>query len=124
MLLIRSTADSIPRNKKKWSERERERETKASRRRKNTSAPLLTNRLTSDRNSRFFIPVMKQSLRRTPRKQQQHIQSCRRPHEILFFQKLAGRKVDDFRGTRNDNTRQEMSGVRNEESVSNGGGKF
>jgi hypothetical protein len=46
MLLIRSAAESIPRNKKKWSERERERETKASRRRKNTSASLLNNRVT------------------------------------------------------------------------------
>jgi len=47
MLLIRSAADSIPRNtKKKRSERKRARETKASRRRKNTSASLLNNRLT------------------------------------------------------------------------------
>jgi hypothetical protein len=67
---------------------------------------------------------MKQSLRRTPRKQQQHIQSCRRRHEILFFQKVAGRKVVDFRGTKKHTTRQEMSGIGNEESVSNGGGKF
>jgi hypothetical protein len=70
--------------------------------------------------------VMKQSLRRTPRKQQQqHIQSCRRRrHEILFFQKDAGRKVVDFRGTKKDTTRQEMSGIGNEESESNGGGNF